>query len=105
MTDNLGIINILIVLLTTLCGGGVVGIVIQGMFSRNSDRANQAKSYSEVANSVNDMYIELRREIRELKEVVIELTDTIDELLPDMNLPSEQRARLRLANNKVKRIA
>lgn len=98
----MNLINVMIGLAAAFCTGGTGVAVVNALTGRSGRRAKEASSVADVAEAVNKMNFELRAEIRLLKTAVIELTDTIDELLPDMSLASEQKARLRLVNNKAK---
>lgn len=82
---------------------GVAVAIINGFFSRGGKRADAAKALIEAnlefANSVTGQYNRVLDELLLLKKVVIALTDTIDEILPEMTgVPPEMKKRLRDAN-------
>lgn len=91
-----------------LCG--VLVALINGVFSRGGKRADAAKALieanKEFTSSVTGQYDRLLLELVAMKKVVIALTDTIDEILPELNgLPEEMRQRLREANTAAKLIS
>lgn len=102
-------INFLVVLLLALCSGGGAAAILQGVFSRKGRRADEAKSVADVATSVNQMYIGLQTEMREIKRAVIGLTDKLDDYLPKIAagepLTRDEAAALREANNRLKLVA
>lgn len=86
---------------------GVLVAVINGVFSRGGKRADAAKALieanKEFTNSVTGQYNQLLNELRLLKKVVIALTDTIDEVFPELTgVSPELKQKLRDANTAAK---
>lgn len=86
---------------------GVLVALINGVFSRSSRRADAAKALiqanQEFTTSVTGQYNRMLSELQLLRKVVIALTDTIDEILPEMTgIPQEMKQKLRDANTAAK---
>lgn len=100
----MSIINFLIVALGVLGGGSTVGIILQGIYTRKGRRADVAQSVAAVAESVNDMYMGLQKEMKIIREAVTDLTNRLDDLWPKITncLTKEEAEDLRKANTKLK---
>jgi uncharacterized phage infection (PIP) family protein YhgE len=96
------LLNILVAVFMIFCSTGGLVAAFNAIINRKSARATEAQSVADVATAVNNLNADLRKEVRELKEAVIELTDTIDCLRPQMKLDPADDNRLRLITNKVK---
>lgn len=86
---------------------GVLVALINGVFNRGGKRADAAKALIEAnqgfTTTVTSQYERLHEEMVEMKRVVIALTDTIDEILPELNGVSPATVkRLRDANTAAK---
>ena len=79
--------------------GSVITAFVQTLGSRGKDRASAADVSVGAATRMMDR---LERENTRMREAIIALTDVLDELISDVDLSSDSRARLREANNKAK---
>ncbi len=98
-------------LFAALGGGAILGSVltkvIDSVTTRAGRRADAAKALTEATTNftaaVTELNINLHKEITLLKQAILTLTDTVDEILPYIQgLTDEQRKRLRDANNQAK---
>ncbi len=102
------VVNFIIAIVTIIFSSGLSIAVFNAIVGRNGRRASEAQSISDVAASVNVMNQDMRKEMRELKEAVIQLTDTIDQILDewsnegDSRVSPSQKNRIRIANNRAK---
>lgn len=80
---------------------GVLVALINGIFSRGGKRADAAKALIEAnqgfTSNVVAQYQSVHRELDELKTAVMALTDVIDEILPNVDIPPDAKRRLREA--------
>lgn len=84
-----------------LSGGGTA--LLNKWLRAGKERADTAKTLSEVAVSIALLNKQLQEEVGNLKRVVAVLTDTVDEILPCISGLSEaQRKRLQDANTLAK---
>ena len=79
--------------------GSVVTAFIQSWGARGKDRASAADVSVGAATRMMDR---LEKENFQMREAIIALTDVLDELITDVELPAGSRAKLREANNRAK---
>ena len=79
--------------------GSIVTAFIQTLGARGKDRAAAADVSVGAATRMMDR---LEKENFQMREAIIALTDVLDELITDVELPAGSRAKLREANNRAK---
>lgn len=96
----------------TLFGGGGAVALIMSLINRKADVKEQDAKTTETLERASASFraevrkenTDLKKEMREMKEAFIDLTDVLDELLPKMaaSLDAEDRMRLRTATSKAR---
>lgn len=91
-------------------GGALLGTIatrlIDGAMTRGVRKTDAAKALTEATvdftSAVTELNHNLHEEVVALKRAIVVLTDTIDELLPLVEMPVELRSRLLAANTAAK---
>lgn len=96
------VLNIAIAVFMFFCSTGGLVAGFNAIINRKTARASEAQSVADVATAVNKLNFDLRTEMRELKDALVNLTDTLDILRPEMQLSPDSSDILRLVSNKVK---